>query len=145
MNKKGFSLIELMAVIVLLGIIITIASISIVNFRKDSTEKLVNEKIKYIETGALKWGEDNLNILGNICNYVNVYTFIAGGYITGDNDDKTVLNIPGTNESFNEKCVCVKYENIYANKDLDNYASSYNYINKTNYQVTATYGEGKCN
>ena len=141
--KKGFSLIELIAVIALLGILITIASISVTSLKKNSEEKLLNEKIKYIETGALKWGEDNLNVLSSSCNYVNVYTFIAGGYITGDEDDNSKLKIPGTNEYFNEKCVCVKYENIYSNKDLSDYASSYH--GNTNYQVTATYGEGKCN
>lgn len=142
--KKGFSLIELIAVIALLGIVITLTSISVTNFKKRSDEKLVSEKIKYIETGAIKWGEEHLNDLSSSCNYVNVYTFIAGGYITGDDVGNTKLKVPGTNEYFNEKCVCVKYEDIFSNKNLTDYASSYNYHGNTNYQVTANYGEGRC-
>ena len=150
--KKGFSLIELIAVIALLGVLITLTSISVTSLKRTSEEKLLNEKIKYIETGALKWGEDNLNLLSSNSCYKNdssemltVQVLIAGGYITGDDNDNTKLKIPGTNEYFNDKCVCVKYENIYSNKNLDDYASSYNYeSNKSNYQVTASYGEGKC-
>lgn len=152
--KKGFTLIELLVVIILLGIIITLASISVTEFRKNSQNSLKEQKIKYIESGALKWGEEHLNLLSSSC-YVDsstgkrlsIQTLINGNYITGDDDSKEHLLIPGTSENFNSKCVCVKYENVFAGKNLsgekDNNGSSYK--GNTNYQVTVSYGEGACN
>ena len=145
--KKGFSLIELLAVIILLGVIITLASIAVTTFRKNSEDSLKEQKIKYIETGALRWGEDHLNSLNSSCNYVHVSELISGGYITGDDEAKENLLIPGTSGSYNSKCVCIKYENTFAGKTLsdvtDQNGSSYK--GGTNYQVTASYGEGACN
>ena len=145
--KKGFSLIELLTVIILLGVIITLASIAVTTFRKNSEDSLKEQKIKYIETGALRWGEEHLNSLNRTCKYVHISELINGGYITGDDDDKENLLIPGTSESFNSKCVCIKYENVFSGKNLsevtDQNGSSYK--GQTNYQVTASYGEGACN
>lgn len=145
--KKGFTLIELLAVIILLGIIITLASISVTEFKKNSEESLKEQKIKYIESGALKWGEEHLNSLSSSCKYVSVSTLISGNYITGDDDTKDHLLIPGTNQNFNSKCVCVKYVNVYSGKNLsgekDNNGSSYKGVTK--YEVTASYGTGVCN
>jgi prepilin-type N-terminal cleavage/methylation domain-containing protein len=145
--KKGFSLIELLAVIVLLGIVVTITAISVMSVNKNSNERLKNEKIKYIETGALKWGENNLNSLGFSCYYISVNNLIRQGYITGDNTGTNgstngELLIPGESGTFNNKCVCVKYENLYSGKEasIQKYTENVN----TDYQVTATYGEGAC-
>ena len=155
--KKGFTLIELMVTITLLGIIITIASISIVTFKKNSDERLKEQKIKYIETGAIKWGEDHLNLLSeDTCTCILVNNLITDPkkYITGDDSNNTILKIPGTNKTFNDKSVCVKYENVYANVDLNNgiytdasgSSRSYidSYLNATKYEVTAKYDEGEC-
>ena len=145
--KKGFSLIEILAVIVLLGIIITLASISVTAFRKNSEESLKNQKIKYIETGALRWGEDNLNSLNDGV-VIQVNDLITSGYITGDNEEKDELLMPGEADTFNSKYVCVKYENVYGSNIgeesyMDAYGSVYYYSEKyngiTNYQVTAKY------
>ena len=145
--KKGFSLVELIAVIALLGVIITLAAISVTAFKRNSEEGLKTQKISYIETGALRWGEAHLNELNSTtCYYALVEDLISAGYITGDNDDKSKLLIPGiveTTETFNTKCVCVKYEDTFAGKNISGYASSYH--GTTNYQVTAAYGEGACN
>jgi len=152
--KKGFTLIEILAVIALLGILITLTSISIITFKNNSDESLKKQKIKYIETGALNWGEDHLNSLNGVCNYVHISELINGGYITGDNEEKDALLVPGTSETFNNKCVCVKYENVYSGnienasyKDANGSTHQYNetHHGNTKYQVIATYGEGVCN
>ena len=138
--KKGFSLIELIAVIALLGIIMTLTSISVIHLKRNSDQKLYNEKVHYIEVGATKWGEDHLNLLSSdTCNNVLVSALINSGYISGDSDDNTKLLIPGTNNYF-EGSVCVKYENIHSDiSDLSSYASNYEYDDYTNYQVTSKY------
>lgn len=162
--KKGFTLIELMAVIILLGIIITITSISMIAIKRNSEKKLCQEKEKYILTAAVKYGQEHLNDLNNTSdthykkcpadnkNGYNIYVneLIQLGYIVADNSETASrLLIPGQpdtyNTSFNSKTVCIRYEDIYKNKNLDNYASSYNYHGNANYQVTAKMNFSQCN
>ena len=162
MRKKGFSLIELLAVIILLGIIVTFATISIAKFLKNSNKNMCIQKEKYIVTSAIEYGKEHLNDLNKtsdshykICadgkkGYViTVDSLMQLGYISGDNDDTpSLLLIPGQpnsyNTSFNPKTVCIRYENIFSNIDLENYTSSYNYHGNTNYQVTAQMNESQC-
>ena len=42
--KKGFSLIELLAVIILLGIIITLASLAVTTYKKNSEDSLKEQR-----------------------------------------------------------------------------------------------------
>lgn len=140
--KKGFSLIELMAVIALLGIIITLTSISVIHLKKNTDQKLYNDKVKYIENGAIKWGNNNLNLLNeNTCKNVSISILIEEGYIDGDTDNNTKLLIPGSNDYFDGN-VCVKYENIHSDiSNLSSYANSNGYDSYANYEVTVKYVE----
>lgn len=52
MNKKGFTLVELLAVIVLIAIIASITTVIIKNVLKDSKSELTNIQKKYIEEAA---------------------------------------------------------------------------------------------
>ncbi len=171
--KKGFTLIELVAVIALLGIIITLTSISVIKFKKNSEKKLCQEKEKYIITSAIKYGEEHLNSLNNSndshykkCPFDNKYGYnitvgelIQLGYIVGDNNKTpSRLLIPGKPDgydtSFNNKNVCIRYENIYNEIDpengsyIDSQSSIHNYSDgyhgNTNYQVTARMNYSQC-
>lgn len=160
MKKKGFTLIELLAIIILLGIIVAFATISLSSFIQKSNKTMCEQKEKYILTSAIKYGEDHLNDLNNTSDShyglsgcrkgykIRVNQLINYGYVIGDNEAGTKLLIPGKSEStktFNTVYVCLKYENVYNNKNLDDYASSYNYHGNTNYQVTATIvGSSQC-
>lgn len=52
MNKKGFTLVELLAVIVLIAIIASITTVIIKNVLKDSKNELTDLQKKYIEDAA---------------------------------------------------------------------------------------------
>lgn len=135
MNKLGFTLVEMLAVIILLGILITFTVVSIVEIRKDSIENLYNNKITYIETGAKEWGNDNLNLLSSNCTYVEVSDLITVGYIAGDSENKLNLIDPRTEgATLNNECVCVKYVNVYENED----------VTVPRFQVTAEYSGTTC-
>jgi len=123
---------------------------------------LCNQKEKYILTSAIKYGQDHLNNLNDssdVTHYIDcsdgkkgyvitVNDLILSGYIIADNDEKNRLSIPGKpdnwNNSFNPKTVCIRYENVYTGKNLDDYASSNDYHGKTNYQVTAKMNNAQC-
>ena len=66
-NKKGFSLVEILAVIVILAIIIGIAFVSGNAIRQSSLERTVNTKIEQIEQAAILYGQDNPQILTDTC------------------------------------------------------------------------------
>ena len=61
--KKGFTLIELMAVIFILGIVSTIAVVAVDKTIKDNKEKLYQAQISNIEDAARTWGDAHINLL----------------------------------------------------------------------------------
>lgn len=61
--KKGFTLIELTAVIVLLGILGLIVVPIVTNVINDDTESLYNSQLKMIENECEKWAYKNLDML----------------------------------------------------------------------------------
>ena len=129
--NKGFTLVELMAVLVLIVIISTIgyAGITIVN--NNIEKNLWNTTVEEIETGAVKYGQDNLNVLNtnetcNIdgsetrnCIEVTVEFLINSNYIDTDEVDdseKEIITNNVTGEIVNDNIVYIYLENnrVYA-------------------------------
>lgn len=63
MNKKGFTLVELMAVIVLISVVALIGVSSVIGVRKQMNRKLFEDKMTSAISAAEKWGEDNKDSL----------------------------------------------------------------------------------
>lgn len=59
MNKKGFTLVELLSVIVLLGLIMGIASYGVIRAGKKAKERTLLTKVKNIEKAAIVYGQDH--------------------------------------------------------------------------------------
>lgn len=106
-NKKGFTLIEILCVIVLIGILSVIATISIVNLSSKSKDNLYCAKIELIENIAESYGikyELELNNSNELYNgykslKIKVNTLVEAGKLEPDkkNDvinpkDNTVMN-----------------------------------------------------
>jgi prepilin-type N-terminal cleavage/methylation domain-containing protein len=106
-NKKGFTLIEILCVIVLIGILSVIATISIVNLSSKSKENLYCAKIELIENIAESYGikyELELNNSNELYNgykslKIKVRTLVDAGKLEPDkkNDvinpkDNTIMN-----------------------------------------------------
>ena len=64
-NKKGFTLVELLAVITLLGLLVVIAVPSGLAISKKVKQKMLDSKIELIESGAIVWGQQNKNSIPN--------------------------------------------------------------------------------
>ena len=60
MNKKGFTLVELLAVIIILSLLALLASTSVSKIVKDSKGDLYDTQVKLIQSAAEAWGADNL-------------------------------------------------------------------------------------
>lgn len=62
-NKKGFTLVELLAVIVIIAVVASIATVGIISIRSLINESLLDSKIDVLESGAVYWGQDNMVLL----------------------------------------------------------------------------------
>lgn len=99
MNKKGFSFIELLAVIVIIGIVIGVGIPTIRYADKRFHEKAYNTKVDLIKNAAKEYGDDFKEIIisgnstytdtnsGNSYKSVTVTVrdLLNNGYITKDN------------------------------------------------------------
>lgn len=106
MKKTGFTLVELLAVIVLIAIITTIGTVGINAVSKNINQNLWEGTISLIENGAIDYGEDNKNRLKNMCVIgtevkeacliVTVDFLINNGYIktkeVDDEGNKVLIN-----------------------------------------------------
>ena len=78
MNKKGFTLVEMIAVIVIISLIALISVVTITNVLNNSKKKLYSNQVEMIESSARMWASDNLLILPNdntstnVCEYANI-------------------------------------------------------------------------
>ena len=98
MNKKAFTLIELLAVITILSIIILIVSISVSDMLKESKQELSEAQIKSIKEATKSWSSDNMDILptNNDCSFILLKDLKDNGLldskIINPKDNKSISN-----------------------------------------------------
>ncbi len=102
MNKKGFTLTELLAVIAILAVVSTIAGFSYTKVMKDNKIKQCEQKILYIKKQAIKCASDDAEILhdGNV--FLTIDDLIDKGYLVSDEEDNDTIN-PLTEKQFTGK------------------------------------------
>lgn len=132
MKKNGFTLVELLAVIVILAIIITIAVVSVTGTRNDSLQRVLDTKIEEIESGAVLYGQENPSVLTDSCKVkvkeeekeftkckaMQVGYLLDNNYVEsneGSGNQKDLYNNV-TNKSMREDYVMIYYNNhqVYA-------------------------------
>ena len=84
-RSKGFSIPELLAVIVIMGILITIATASYNGISKTMKEKTYNNKLNLIKTKAIEYATD----YGVDATTISVAKLISEGYLELENDTET--------------------------------------------------------
>lgn len=136
-NKKGFTLVELLVVIVLIGLLIGIGVPGVMKIIARMKERSYKTKVSLIEQAGTLWGQDNktrlqshkCDIDGNKdtgengkelgCYIININELISGDYLEADSDNLEVVggkNIyeyidPITNDNISDKCVWVYKKN----------------------------------
>lgn len=86
MNKKGFTLVELLAVIVILGLLATVAVTSAINVSTKLKVKMYCEKVQLIESGAKQYGADIIDSLDATGITMTVGDLVKQGAIKKDED-----------------------------------------------------------
>ena len=93
--KKGFTLVELLAVIVIVGIISSITFVVVDKTIKDNREKLYEVQLDLIYDGAESWVIDNISILKDNTPYcIQLNELQNSGYV-----EKGIIN-PKTDSQF---------------------------------------------
>lgn len=88
MNKNGFTLVELLAVIALLSIVIALAVPSINKLRNSALEREKETQIKEIESSALFYAKDeSIEITDNMTVSITVKTLIDTDYINPNTEN----------------------------------------------------------
>ena len=121
MNKKGFTLVELLAVIVILGLLIAIISPAVMNLINDSEDSLSSQQKKLVVEATKKYMIENSQLLPEGSDRAIVYMsdLIDKGVI--DNDK---IIDPKSKEEING-CVVVSYNNEFNQYDY-NYSENEN-------------------
>ena len=112
-NRKGFTLVELLAVIVLMAVLITVAVPGITRIGRSLKVQSFCSKIKIIESAALEYANDyyadkEINNTNSIDN-VSLMDLVNMGYLKGDNDIKSTLTDAEKKDQANGKKFCVLY------------------------------------
>lgn len=109
MKSKGFTLIELMGVLVILGLVITVSSIIVVNQIDKSKDKISAATEKLIFVAADNYIEDNINDYPKINN--NLYCISISTLINNNLLEKSIID---SERNLNENYfVKVTVDNFY--------------------------------
>ena len=83
-SKKGFTLIELLGAILIIGILGTVATVSVFNIKNESKERFDNAQVETIKQAGQTYFTDNKKLLPVVIwqtNYVALEELIENNYI----------------------------------------------------------------
>src|SRR5574344_2846698 len=127
MNKKGFTLVELLGVIVILGVIASLTVPTITGIIKNNKEKTYNAQVNTIIDAAKNWSINNTDYLSETNDlYVDISAFSRLGYLENDS-----LIDPRDNSAITG-CVKISYASNYSQYEYD---FSKDYTNCTNLYI----------
>lgn len=128
MKNKGFTLVELLAVIVILAILVTIAVPSTMSISKKIKENMFCEKISSIKNAASLYGEDRRESFtdtydGYDSETITVEKLVSTGYLKKDTNESPYVVDPRDKNSEglyrSSLVVYIKYDRIYVHFDDD--------------------------
>ena len=96
MNDKAYTLIELLAVIIILGLILTLTTPKIIDLLNNSKENIYERQKELIIDAAQRWAVDNIQ-KNSTNDYITIEELKKDGYINKDtvNNPKTKENMGG--------------------------------------------------
>ena len=108
MRKRGFTLTEVLGVIVILGLITLIVFPNVNKSIKSSKQKLYDQQIALIEENARKWGvEHTAELPDSGSYYLELNDLVLGGYVS-----QAELKDP-RNEKPIKGCIVISYDPAY--------------------------------
>lgn len=124
MNRKGFTLVELLSVIAILGIIALITIPVVSSIVQHSKDKAYDVQVSIIIDGAKKWLEKNYDKVGSETTYLSINKLISSGIIEQD----SIIN-PRTEEEMSG-CVKISFTSLYNQYEYEYVESCSSYLVK---------------
>ena len=125
MNKKGFTLVELIAVIILISLIATVAIVPITKVIKDSKEDVYKAQIEQVILAAQNWVTDHpMELPPYVEKYDNKIELTIDNLIDQEYLDDDVID-PKNGEKI---LGCSKVEIKLNSENVDNYSYRYRFI-----------------
>lgn len=123
MKRNGFSLVEMLAAIAILGILMLLVTPAVIVIRNNVLKNTLESKINIINDAAKDYANKHLNDIPSHvsapysgdknttddCLTIYVRTLINGGYMLGDSNDRMDLKNPLTDETLNNKMICIRF------------------------------------
>lgn len=109
MKKNAFTLIELLAVILILGMIVVIIMPTFTDTLNRTREKLNNSQKDQIIKAARNWGVEKLSLNSDSQNikYVTIDTLQNDGFL----EDKEIKNLINKKTIQKDTIICIRYKN----------------------------------
>ena len=112
-KKKGFTLIEILVVIVIIAVLATIISPVIIKLLNENRQKMYNNQIRTLEEAAKRWSVANYDKLKENETYcLSLNSLALEGYISGSD----LIN-PKTNEDL-VGSISITYNSVYDQYDF---------------------------
>ena len=121
MKNKGFTLVELLAVIVVMAILLTIAVPAVIGISNKIKQNMFCSKVNDIESAAKLYGNDYIDEITTSGKYITITDLIDNNLYKKENDDcnfsdKPCVTDPRDSSKMDDKQILVKLVNkrVYA-------------------------------
>ena len=123
MNKKGFTLTELLATIAIIGVVSLIGTVSITSIKAKIDENMFDIKLQLALGAATNWGQDNKNLLTSNCTIngtsykcidKKISDLISSKYLTGDNESTSFKTNEGKEANSAKIRIYLKNNRVYS-------------------------------
>lgn len=101
-NKKGFTLVELLAVIVILGVLTAIAVPSVLGISKKIKTDMYESKKKTVEVALELWADDNKSSCINNIDSLKIKNLIEDNYLKADDKNNSSFTNPSNGQNLYE-------------------------------------------
>lgn len=111
--RRGFTLVELIVVIVILGLLALVSFPAVTKVIDDSKNDAYSDQVKVIEKSAKAWGVEHPTLLPSSgCVKVKVSTLVSNGYISSGTP-KNPKNNTDMNGAVKISLIDSKYNYVY--------------------------------
>jgi len=110
MNKKGYTVIELIVVIAIFGLITAITLGATSYAFKDNTEEYYISKISDIESNARRYGSTLEELKTENSKVITVKELVDAGYLSPDNDKGDIIDPRNQKSTLNSLKIKITYE-----------------------------------
>ncbi|HOP65904.1 MAG TPA: prepilin-type N-terminal cleavage/methylation domain-containing protein [Bacilli bacterium] len=113
MKNKGFTLIEMLAVVIILAVLVLIATPAVISISARVRTNMYCTKIEMLEKAGEMYAQENtldeictINSVSYSCKNITVHTLISLNYVDADKND-TILTDPRDDSSMNDTEIIV--------------------------------------